>query len=104
MIDEFYYNEDTKAFGWGSKLTVAATLAGTAASLATLPKQLSDKARYGVAGVGSNGKPISKTVRALSGVDAIRKVKSTHTGSRFRAFKIPEQDDEYQDYMTQLSN
>ena len=103
MIQQFYYNKETRSFGWSGNLMTGLAIAGTAAQLATLPKQLSNKEKYGVAGLGLNGKPINKTLMALSGQDAINKVKKSYKGSKFKAFKIPEQDDQYSAYIESLS-
>lgn len=46
----------------------------------------------------------SKTVKAKSPNEAVAKVKSqTPGGSKYRAFRVPDQDDQSQDYMEAIS-
>lgn len=85
------------------KLGTGLNLAGGAVSLvsglAGMKKMLNT--RYSVVFLNNNG-PQHKSVIANSPIEAVEKIKKSTSGSKYRAFRLPDQDDQSQDYFTSL--
>jgi hypothetical protein len=112
MINILRYNNQTRQFGVVSALnsptmTAINNVMGIASNASNMIGQAAafrdDK--YTVIGKGANGKVVSRTLRAMSAMEAIKKAKiKGMNGSKFRAFLIPQQDNEAQDYQDKLEN
>lgn len=121
MVIPFYYIKETKSFAstlgnigkavsgsTASKITTALGLAGAGVGLATglvgLKRSMSDKVIFSVVYLNSNGLPKSSTIKAATPVEAISKLKSNNPkATRIKAFRLPDQDDQSQEYYNSLS-
>lgn len=111
MINKITYNNSTKQFGIVSALngpTAAAVssavgIVGGLAGLAGTAAQFRND-KYTVICKSANNKITSRTLRAASSMEAIKKAKiKGMNGDKFRAFQTPQQDNEAQDYYEALS-
>lgn len=106
MVNKFIYNSETKSFsldGVATGINITGGLLNMGSTLQQM-NQMAKADKYGVVGINSKGSVFNKTTRANSGLDAINKIKKTNNGAtKLKAFKIPEQDDEYAAYAQSLS-
>lgn len=104
-MERFYFNEDTKEFSmekFGTGLGIAATAIGAVSGVVGLKKML-DNPTFSVVFLNSNNVPSSKTIKAPTPIAAINKVSQVTKGSKFKAFRMPDQDDQSQEYYNSLS-
>lgn len=106
MINPIQYNSDTKSFsGFWDKASTVASVGSMAAAVGGLGLQAYNQLRdqkYEVIWLTSNGKATSKVVRGASANNAISKVKALGPGSKYRAFEIPAENQQAQDYKNSL--
>lgn len=115
MINNYIYDSESKTFSIGSKVVGALTsnkasavqmglgLATTGIGMHQAMKGYGSKVRFSVVFVESGG-PQHVSVKANSPIDATQQVKSKHpTASKIKAFRLPDQDDQSQEYYQSLS-
>lgn len=109
MISKFNYNKETKSFSFYTSTIKAGKYAGAAAAGLGLisagigVKKSLENPKFSVVALGSNG-PQAVTVKAESPIQAITKAKlKIKNGSRFKAFRLPDQDDQSQEYYDSLN-
>lgn len=115
MIDSYIYNSESKTFSIGSKVVGALTsnkasaiqmglgLATAGIGMHQAMKGYGSKVRFSVVFM-ENGSPRHISIKANSPIEASQQVRSKHpTASKIKAFRLPDQDDQSQEYYQSLS-